>query len=281
MIIYKQYDQEELDNQYNNRLHVPDFATWLERWDALSEATRQKHSYIKDLQYGDHPRECLDIFPSGKRGSKVLVFIHGGYWHLFDKTTFHFIAAAFLPHHITTVVINYPLNPAAAMDEIVASCRKAVQWLQQNLAVYNGNPQQVYIAGHSAGAHLAAMLMSKDLGVEIGPFIKGMCLLSGLYNLVPVQLSYLNAVLGMDKETALSNSPVNLPAVQTCPLLVAAGGAETAEFKDQSRELYNCWKTTSPVQLVESPRCNHFSILDALVDEHTLLHKAMIKLMDK
>jgi arylformamidase len=281
MIIYKQYNQEELDNQYNNRLHVPDFATYLERWDTLSEATRQKHAYVKDLQYGDHPRECLDIFPSGKPGSKVLVFIHGGYWHLFDKTTFHFIAAAFLPHHITTAVINYPLHPAASMDEIVASCRKGVRWLQQNLAAFNPNPQEVYIAGHSAGAHLAAMLMSKNPGVEIGTFIKGMCLLSGLYNLVPVQLSYLNAVLGMDKETALSNSPVNLPAVQTCLLLVAAGGTETDEFKDQSRELYNCWKTKMPVQLVELGGLNHYSILDALVDENTSLHKAIIKLMDQ
>src|SRR4051794_16854094 len=217
MIIYKQYNQEELDNQYNNRLHVPDFATYLERWDTWSEAARQKHAYIKDLQYGDQPRECLDIFPSGKRGSKVLVFIHGGYWQLFDKTKFHFVAEAFLPHHITTVVINYPLAPAAAMDEIVASCRKAVRWLQQHLAAYNADPQQVYIAGHSAGAHLATMLMSKDSAVEIAPFIKGMCLLSGLYNLVPVQLSYVNTVVGMDKGTAERNSPVNLPAVQTCP----------------------------------------------------------------
>jgi arylformamidase len=92
--------------------------------------TFDDHPYVKDLQYGDHWRECLHIFPSGKRGSKVLVFIHGGYWQLFDKTTFHFIAAAFLPHHITTVVINYPLAPTAAMDEIVAFCRKAVLWLQ-------------------------------------------------------------------------------------------------------------------------------------------------------
>src|SRR5438309_3947916 len=115
------------------------------------------------------------------------------------------------------------------MDEIVASCRKVVRRLQQHLAAYNADPQQVYIAGHSAGAHLAAMLMSKEWAVEIEPFIKGMCLLSGLYNLIPVQLSYVNAALGMDKETALRNSPVNLPAVQACPLLVSAGGAETAE----------------------------------------------------
>ncbi|TKK68888.1 alpha/beta hydrolase [Ilyomonas limi] len=281
MIIYKQYTQQELDNQYNNRLHVPDFATYIERWDTWSEAARQKHSYIKDIRYGDHPGECLDIFPSGKQGSKVLIFIHGGYWQLFDKTTFHFVAAAFLPYDITTIVVNYPLAPAAAMDDIVASCRKAVRWLQQHLVDYNADPQQVYIAGHSAGAHLATMLMSKESGVEIAPFIKGMCLLSGLYNLIPLQLSYVNAGLGMDKGTAIRNSPFNLQAVQTCPLLVAIGGAETDEFKDQSRELYNYWKTKTPVQLVELGGLNHYSILDALVDENTSLHKAMMKLMDK
>ena len=131
-------------------------------------------------------------------------------------------------------------------------------------AAFNADPQQVYIAGHSAGAHHAAMLMSKQGAIEVQPFIKGMCLLSGLYNLVPVQLSYVNAVLGMDKETALRNSPVNLPAVQTCSLLVSAGGAETAAFKDQRRELYKRWKTKTPVQLVELPGLNHFSILDTL-----------------
>lgn len=281
MIIYKQYTQQELDNQYNNRLHVPDFATYLERWNTWSEAARQQHAYIKDLRYGDHPRECLDIFPSGKQNSKVLLFIHGGYWQLFDKTKFHFVAAAFLQHNITTVVINYPLAPAATMDEIVASARKAVRWLQQHLAAYDADPQQVYIAGHSAGAHLATMLMSKDSGVEMAPFIKGMCLLSGLYNLVPVQLSYVNAGLGMDTATAVHNSPVHLPAVQPCPLLVAAGGAETEEFKAQSRELYNSWKTKTPVELVELAGLNHFSILDALVDENTSLFKEMMKWMDE
>jgi len=225
MFIYKQYTQEELDNEYNNRLHVPDFATYLQRWDVWSERARQQHAYIKDLQYGAHPRECLDIFPAGKANAKVLLFIHGGYWQLFDKMKFHFVADAFVRHGITTMVINYPLAPAAAMDAIVASCRKAVQWLQQHLATYVAAPQHVYIAGHSAGAHLAAMLMSKDSGIDIASFVGGMCLLSGLYNLVPVQLSYVNEGIGMDKKTAVSNSPVNLPAVRACPLLMAAGGA--------------------------------------------------------
>ncbi|CAN5478080.1 alpha/beta hydrolase [soil metagenome] len=280
MNIYKQYNQEQLDNQYNNRLHVPDFATYLERWDKLSEATREKHACINNLKYGDHPREYLDIFPSGKPNAKVLVFIHGGYWQLFDKTKFHFIAEAFLPHYITTILINYPLAPAATMDEIVASCRKAILWLQQNLAAYNANPNEIYIAGHSAGAHLAVMTMCKQDN-KLQNFIKGICLLSGLFNLIPIQLSNRNEVLQMYKAMAIRNSPVVLEPAQSCPLLIAVGAAETEEFKEQSRELYNHFKNKILVELIELAGLNHFSILDALVDENTLLHKAMVKMIGK
>lgn len=277
MIIYKQYNQEQLDNQYNNRLHVPDFATYLERWDKLSEAARAEHAYIKDLQYGDHPRECLDIFCSNKPAAKVLVFIHGGYWQLFDKTKFHFIAEAFLQYNITTVLINYPLAPAATMDEIVASCSKAMLWLQQNLAAYNVTTNDVYIAGHSAGAHLAAMMICKEAN-QLQNFIKGICLLSGLFNLIPIQLSNKNEVLQMDRKMAIKNSPIELLPAQICPLLIAVGAAETQEFKDQSREFYKHCKNQTSVELLELPDLNHFSVLDALVDETALLHKAMVKM---
>lgn len=282
MIVYKQYSQEQLNNQYNNRLHVPDFATYLERWDKLSAATREKHAFIKDIAYGDHPRERLDIFPSNNPNAKVLIFIHGGYWQLFDKTKFHFIAETFLPHNITTVLINYPLAPTATMDEIVASCGKAILWLQQNLTAYNANPNAVYIAGHSAGAHLAAMLLSKKQANEIRHFIKGICLLSGLFNLIPLQLSDRNEVLQMSNETAVRNSPVDLMPEQICPLLIGVGAEETDEFKDQSREMYNkCKSKTTSIELLELKGINHFSILDALADEHTLLHKSLMKLMGK
>ena len=234
MIIYKQYNQQQLDNQYNNRLHVPDFASYLERWDTLSEAARTKHAYIKDLQYGDHPRERLDIFPCNKPNAKVLVFIHGGYWQLFDKTKFHFIAEALLPHNITTVFINYPLAPAATMDEIVASCQKGMLWLQQNLPAFNADPNNLYLAGHSAGAHLAAMIMCKATGI-LPHFIKGICLLSGLFNLIPIHLSNRNEVLQMDKEMALRNSPVELLRGPICPMLIAAGANETEEDRKSTR----------------------------------------------
>ncbi|HNP22972.1 MAG TPA: alpha/beta hydrolase [Panacibacter sp.] len=276
MVVYKQYNRQQLDNQYNNRLHVHDFADYLEAWDKRSETTRQNYSYISDLKYGDHDRERLDIFPSAKPNSKALIFIHGGYWQFFDKAKFHFVAETLHRNHITTALINYPLAPAAGMNEIVASCHKAIRWLKENLHAYNAEPRQLYIAGHSAGAHLAAMLLEKQC--EYG--ISGACLISGLYNLQPIQLCSVNDVLKMDEALMRINSPVTFSPSTNCPIVVAVGAAETDEFKDQSRELYNNWKNKSAsIDLLELPALNHFSIMDALADENVPLHKALLAVM--
>src|SRR3954469_5534839 len=155
MLIYKNYDQETLDRQYNNRLNVPGFAAYLDRWELLSRETEKMLNWFKDLCYGQFPLERLDIYPSSFPNATTLLFIHGGYWHLFDKDSFQFIAKAFQPYGITTVLINYPLAPANTLDQIVLSCRKAVAWLHQNLSAFNGNPDAIFVAGHSAGGHLA------------------------------------------------------------------------------------------------------------------------------
>jgi arylformamidase len=162
MSIYKKYDQEQLNLQYNNRFHVPDFEDHLQRWESLSRLAEKKYRVIKDIPYGNELRESLDIFPSPQKGSKVLVFIHGGYWQKFDKSSFRFIGGAFADYGITTVLINYPLVPSVNIDQVVQSCRKAVDWIHINIAQWNGDPDQLYIAGHSAGAHLAAMLIAKE-----------------------------------------------------------------------------------------------------------------------
>jgi arylformamidase len=282
MFIYKQYNQKQLNNQYNIRLHVPNFAEYFERWEKLSSETRNKHPIIKNIFYGNNERECFDVFPSAKPNSKTVVFIHGGYWHLFDKTKFHFIAEAFYPDDVTTVLINYPLAPAATIDEMVASCRKAVLWLHENVQQFNGDPQQVYIIGNSAGAHLAAMIMEKEwIDKNAAGFIKGGCLLSGIFNLLPVQLLELNSVLNINNETTTRNSPVEFIPAEDCKLLICVGADETDEFKSQSRQLYENWKhKNAAIQFLELPGINHYSMLEPLLNKTSVLHKAMRKMMN-
>ncbi len=133
MAVYKHYDQQQLDAQYNNRLHVPGFANYFERWEKLSRQTEKEQAVFKDISYGSHPLERLDIFPAANPKAKTLVFIHGGYWHLLDKKLFHFLVPTFLERNVTIVLLNYPLAPSVSMDTIVSSCRNAMLWMQNKI----------------------------------------------------------------------------------------------------------------------------------------------------
>src|SRR5450432_2312308 len=106
----------------------------MEKWEILSRQTEKTFPVVKNIPYAVLPREQLDIYPSLQPSSKTLIFIHGGYWHKLDKSSFQFIAKAFRDHGITTVLINYPLAPVVSIDQISVSCREAVHWLYQNIS---------------------------------------------------------------------------------------------------------------------------------------------------
>jgi arylformamidase len=284
MFVYKQFDQESLDAQYNTRLQVPDYEDYFKKWESLSRETEQKLPVVKDIAYGSLQRERMDIYPSTQPQSKTLIFIHGGYWQLLDKSLFHFIANSFHSYGITTVLVTYPLAPEVSIDQIVLSCKKAITWLNNNISAYNGDPDQMYVAGHSAGAHLGAMLMATNwplFNTEVpANVLKGICAVSGLFNLIPIYHSYVNKVVNMDIETAKRNSPVNLQPVNSCPLLLAVGNAESAEFNDQAKELYTSWKAKgTDIQLLQLPGENHYSIAEAITDRQSPLHQALKQLM--
>ena len=278
-MLYKQYDQEALNNQYNNRLQVPGHAVHTETWERLSRQTEKEYFSINNIAYGELSRERLDIYPSSKPESKTLVFIHGGYWRNMDKTLFHFVPKAFHQYNTTTVLVTYPLAPQASIDQAVSSCRKALNWVQENISQFNGDAGALYIAGHSAGGHLAVMMMTEDEKYST-PGIKGVCSVSGLFNLVPIQLSEINETLQMDKAMALQNSPVYLAPLVNCPLLLTVGADETEEYKEQSDELYKNWKEKISIQLLQLKGMNHYSIIEDLLNNDSLLHQKMCELID-
>jgi arylformamidase len=277
MNVYKHYNQEQLNYQYNTRLQVPDYANYFDRWERISRQTAQNSTILKDIPFGAHPEERLDIFPSKIHDSKILVFIHGGYWHLLDKAMFHFLAGHFLKYNVTTVLINYPLAPQSSIGEIVTSCRKALRWLHDNIIRFNGDPTELYLLGHSAGGHLASMLLVE----EESKFVRAMISLSGLFLLEPVMLSYLNDSIGMDRENAIKNSPVFLTPANACPLLLVIGTEESDEFKAQSEELYYNWKSKCTyLEFLKVPQKNHYSILDAVIEKNSTLCAAIFRLMN-
>lgn len=284
MLLYKHHDQESLNRQFNNRLHVADFANYFKRWEKLSRETESSAPCILNISYGILPREKLDIYPSACSQSKTLIFIHGGYWHMLDKNLFSFIVNSYKSYGITTILINYPLSPHSSLDQIVLSCRQAMNWIYNNISSFHGDPQKLYVAGHSAGGHLAAMLVATDwqsinsqLPVNL---VKGACLMSGIFNLLPVHLSYLNSVLQWDDNTCFRNSPVNTKPLNKCRVIIAVGENETSEFKGQAHQLTDAWiDKGSNLQQLTLKDTNHFSIVDSFVDASSTLHTSVLELL--
>ena len=118
-VVFREYDQQALDAEYNNREKVADSADWLSRYAVASAETRAMLDCRLDLAYGAHPGERLDVFPARGGPAPVHVFIHGGYWHRLDKSDSSFVARAFQPAGAAVVVINYALIPTVDMDELV------------------------------------------------------------------------------------------------------------------------------------------------------------------
>lgn len=283
MTIYKTYDKAALDSQYNNRARVADAEQIIQQWQRDSEKLRQRVQFQADVPYGSHPRETLDIFPASRPGAPVHAFIHGGYWRSMEKGLFHFAADEFINHDITYVAVTYPLAPQVTMDEIVASCRQAIAWLVRHIAEYNGDPDKIFISGHSAGGHLVATLMTTDwpaLAADLpADSIKGGCAISGLFNLIPLQLSFVNDDVRMDEAMARRNSPVFLSPSSSSPLIVTVGGAESEEYLSQSQDLTDAWSPQIPLTPLIVPGANHFSILNHLANPADPLHQAILAQM--
>ena len=278
----KEYDRQHLDAQYNLRVVVPTFQEHFDRWDARSEETRGRYRCDLDIPYGGGPLESLDIFPSGKPNSPVMVFIHGGYWQGSDKSQFSFIAEGFVPIGINFVLANYSLAPDAGMEEIVGQNRNAIHWVWQHAAEFGSDPDKIFISGHSAGGHLTAMLASidwPDFAAGLPPnLVKGICSISGIFDLEPIRCCYLNDVLQMDQEVSIRNSPIqHLPEVEI-PLILSVGGLETDAFQQQSEHYAARWKSKGfPLEEVPMPGFHHFNVVDELANPASPLNRAVIR----
>ena len=278
------YDREALDREYDNRGKVPNYSEYLARYPAESGRTRDTLPTRLDLRYGPSPGETLDLFlPAGGGPAPVHVFVHGGYWRALDKADFSFVARAFQPAGVLVAVINYALIPAVDMDELVRQVRASVAWLYRNAAAFGGDPARLTVSGHSAGGHLVAMLMSTDWGRLAGlpgDVVKAGCGISGLYDLEPIRLSYLNDTLGLTAELARRNSPVHLVPAAAGPLLLPVGTLEGDEYHRQTESLVAAWRRRGlAAEVMDMAGHDHCSIITELAEPGTPLSRAILDQM--
>ena len=272
-MLYRGMDRARLDAASNNTAAVPARDAIVADWAARSAQVRRERQGHLDLRDGDSPRELLDLFLAAEPNAPTLAFIHGGYWQMNDKEGTTFLAEGVLPHGINFALIEYTLAPTARMDRIVGEIRRAIGWLHEHLGDYGADPARLYVSGHSAGGHLTATAMS--LGA-----VRGGLAISGLYDLEPIRLNYLNEKLGLDEAEAERNSPLlHLPPMAG-PLVVAYGTAELPELCRQSVEYAQAWVEAGlPGHLLPIDGADHFTILEALADPRGALTEALLRMI--
>jgi arylformamidase len=271
-MLYRGMDRAQLDAAYNNGAAVANVDAIRADWDARSARVRQGRRGHLDLAYGAAPRQRLDLFLAERPRAPTLMFIHGGYWQMNDKERFAFIAEGPLARGINVAVVEYTLAPDARMDRIVEEIRRSVAWLADHLGDYGADPARIYVSGHSAGGHLTAMAMT--LGA-----VKGGLAISGLYDLEPIRLNYLNDKLGLDAAEAQRNSPMFHFPPTPAPLVVAYGTAELPELCRQSIDYAKAWTARGlPGRLLPVEDADHFSILEALAHSDGALTRALVEM---
>lgn len=270
MTVYRNYDQAQLDAQYNLRARFTDYPKYFNEWQVRGDAERARPGWRLDLAYGPTPTQKLDLaVPRSRTGGRtpLFVFFHGGYWQSLNKRDGAFLAPAFVDAGIAFATVNYTLAPVAGMDQIIRESREALAWLWRQAPAFGCDSSRIFVSGHSAGGHIAMMLAAtawEAIGGLPPDLVKGAFSVSGLYDLEPIRLSYQNPVLKLDPGTVARNSPLHLTP-RTRQIVLTVGTKEPDEFQRQQAEFAPAWKAHGAnVEIIPAKDLHHFDILAEL-----------------
>jgi arylformamidase len=271
------------EREYNARAAIPEHPQIFARWAEQGALTRRLRACLIDLPFGETPAERLDYFPTRQDAAPLLVFIHGGYWRSLDKSDFSWLAPPFVQHGVALALLNYGLAPNTPIEDMVRQQLRALAWLYRNGDRLGFDPERIIVAGHSAGAHLTAMMMAALWPVYADDLprslVKAGLAISGIYELAPlVHTPFVNVDLRLDARRARALSPVHLPPATSAPLITAAGALESSEFHRQTQLIASAWKDVHR-RNVPMAGVNHLTVMDELANPASPLFDAALDLV--
>ncbi len=271
-------DKTNYDLLYNPRLVVKNYQEIFDRWGEQSERARASLDCYLDMPYGPSEAEKMDVFRAQGKSRGLLMYIHGGYWRSLDKKRFSFVAPALAKAGITVAVPDYALCPAVRIEDIVIQMVQACAWLYRNGENFGAPANRVHLCGHSAGGHLAAMMLCcrwPDYSPDLPKKVVGAAM--DLTEIVKVPS--VNCDVRLDGRSALKVSPAFLPPATDAPLYTAVGAEENEGFHMQNRLIGEKWGKLRKTD-IPCPGKNHFTVLDQVSDPESGLFKSMLEMMD-
>jgi arylformamidase len=264
--LYRQFaSQQELDAEYDLKALTPTFLDYMQKYSEASREALSKLKVLPDLPYGLTRDEHLDLYPARGGQPPLLIFFHGGYWCSENSKNFAFAATGPVDMGISVANINYSLCPSVTIDEIVRQSRAAIAWLYRHAEQFGFDRDRMFVSGHSAGAHLAAMCILTEwdelYGLPANP-IKGALLVSGVYDMRPLQYSFLQPAVQLTADQAVRNSPLLFTPKTMVKSLVTFGANETSEFRRQSTDFVATWRASgNAIEELSQSGADHFSVM--------------------
>ena len=259
------YRWPDPDRDYANGAFIAGAADYPARWTRQAAAFRQSLGARAelDLVYGTAAREELDLFLPEGAPKGVVVFVHGGYWHLFSKAHWSHLAAGPMERGYAVAMPSYTLAPAARLSDITAEIARACWFVGTRV------PGPMVVTGHSAGGHLSARMGNADIAVPATRVVP----ISPLSELGPLMATEMNATLKIDAAEAAAESPARLRLRDGVTAHVWVGAEERPAFLMQARVLSEEWGCP----WTADPGHNHFSVIEALANPESDLCRVLLE----
>ena len=228
---------------------------------AFKTVYRSKNiTYLHADSAKDRSSQTLNVFAPAKRNqlTDVLIFVYGGAWNSGRKEIYNFFGTRWARKNMLTVIVDYPKSPKANYDEMAFDIAKSVKWVKENIASYGGNPDRIFISGHSAGGHLAALVgIKKDyfLRAGIANPLKGIVLIDAagldMYGYLKAESfepgnTYLNTFTN-DPEIWKEASPMYHLHENMPPMLIYRGGKTYPSIEESNEKFVTALKAYVPV----------------------------------
>lgn len=224
-----------------------------------------------DIAYGHASRQRLDVYQPVQPSSNkrpVIVFFYGGSWDSGDKKDYLFVAEAFTSKGFVTVIPDYRVYPEVAFPQLMEDPAYATKWVKLHIAEFGGDANQVYLVGHSAGAHLAVMLALNAhyldaVGLQSTDF-KATIGLAGPYDFLPLTSDRLKAIFGAEDERWRSQ-PIEYVNGQNQPMLLMVGMQDGTVWPRNAINLASKINAhQGPVQIMRYPNYGHIDMVAKL-----------------
>ena len=284
-LVWLDLDQKELDDAYDQSVYAPNLRQITGRYVTNSNAVRERIGAPKRLSYGATPIEGLDLYATPKPNAPVHVFIHGGAWRSGLAKDYATPAEMFVHAgaHFAVPDFNNVIETKGDLMPMAQQARTAVAWVYKNAQSFGGDPNRIYVSGHSSGGHLAGVVLTtdwrKDFGLPVD-VVKGVVCCSGMFDLKPVRLSKRSEYVKFTDQVEHALSAQRHLDMINCPVTLVYGSLETPEFQRQSRDFAAAVRAAGKaVQIVVALGYNHFEVNETLASPYGFFGRAVLEQM--